>query len=1001
MIPALVGLRGRSASVSLTLGIFVLWPLALLAQPPTDGDQTQATNSQLLAFAKTRVFKFVVETPEGTKVGSGILVKFEKTTGKQDTGTFVTVYHVLQGARNITIVGHDGRTLAKSSPTSIASGYAARNRELAFVRLKLQPENCLEFHETSTVSRFEGPVGLLGPKEKPTGIAFGYSQEGTIPLDYSRIEFLGTIRAGDLPGLIDESVEADPLQLAPSNLLLRLLTDQATMAGMSGGLVLDRRERFGGLVFGRRTDKYNLIIPAEEVDATWNRAKSSPDLWKPLDTGLFSDRSFFAGGQGSSDRVDIDRIDWGTSDSLTVLLGADPSQAIGQFQEIVFEPPKSGPHASDLELYVDENGTLPDEKHGLEFSLDGRRLPWSRRVPGKGPDLLRIPLGERTGERLLIVVKETGRVNDLELGGLFASSKIDLTFRQDGKAFRRLIRSLPRIIQRYPIFVTIRNGSPLAALNRRSIGVATTEAATKPPANARIAIRLDFVEAVLRRAPLLLRMRHGPDEKGSEFKGFFEMDHEKGWDVNRVSPQRVGLVMRGQVRIQKARYQAFGIAVQRNEDADPFHLEIRGRLQFPPDLGNFFFSARASGTAGNEPFRIELSKDLSLDVGGFLRSVFTCYVNNQLLLPTDPRAQSRDKVNEFIAQVGLSAEPDWSLEPRQILVVPGDDGFPWIVATARLEPKDKREPNSKLIRTSSHSEGSPMPDINLLQPPDAPSGVVFDISAREIPAIAIAHFPGLGRVNPIVEEVLSPSTIGDIRLTSSLLPGTSLGASPDKIDAIPVQDDDGKRLAARIRAVFTETVQGGGSALDVTVGHDLARRTLQRALGRPNLDLQSDGSGVLHVSAVSRPGSSRVDLNVEGGSCAFATPRDKVIDLGDGASLKDARLVVSQLDAGGTGDQNRVKARLAALVDVGYLKFGAVEFLGLSGGITGVIDTGEAELAQLRLEIRGGRALISGKGPVALGPIKDIRVTISREGTFRFDKAQLMDILVKQLLGVP
>jgi hypothetical protein len=993
-----------------SLLIFLTAVPAAQPQPAARAGKPASTDSQLLALAETRVFKFLVETADGVRQGSGILIDIEKPRGKPDMGTFATAYHVLQGVTKVTVVDFKGNMLAESAKESPATAYAARYCELAFVRLELKPANNVNFQLTPLLPRVESPAGKPDIREKPTGVAFGYSREGAIRLDYSRIEFLGPIAAVRLPGLIDESVPVNVLDPAPSDLNLWLLTDQATLEGMSGGLVVDRQERFGGLVFGRRPDKYNLIVPADEVEATWDQAKLSRAAWKPLDSGSFTDRSYFGSGQGSFDHVDVDRIDWGTIDSLTVLLGADPSQAIGQFQEIVVTPPKTGLQAPELELFVDENETLPDDKHGLEFSLDGRKLPWTRSARATGPNPLKIPLEGKPGERLLIVAKESGRVNDFELGGLFVPSKIDVTFRQEGKPFRRVVRSLPRIVQKYPIFVTIRNGSPLAAMTpvpARPAAAREVAAPAERPANARIAVRLDFAEAVLRRAPLLLRMRHGPDGKGSEFKGFFTMDREKGWDVNRVSPQRLGLVMRGQVRIQRARYQSFGLTIQRNDNAEPFPLQVRGRLQFPPDLGEFFLSARASGTAGDEPFRIELGKELSLDAAGFLRYVFTCYVNNQLLLPINPKAPEHDKIKGFIADVGLKPAQGWSLDPRQVLLVPAEDGFSWVVATVRLDRTPKKEAGGKLAeppRPIQAVELRPAPNTtesDLLRPPVSPAGVFFDVSALDIPGVVVAQFPGLAQVNPVVAEVLSPSTIGDFQLSSSLLAGTSLGGAADKIDAIPVQDDDGKKLAERIRAVFTESVVGGSTVLDVTVGHDLARRALERAIARPGLNLQSVGQGVLHIRAGSRPGASEAKLNIERGTCTFATPRNQVIDLGDGASLNDARLVVSQLDAEGRADQDRVKAKLAALAEVGSLKFGAVEFQALSGGITGVVDTGGPELAEFTLNIQKGRATIMGRGFITLKPIDNVRVTVSRAGVFHFDKAQLMEILIKQLLGVP
>ena len=45
----------------------------------------------------------------------------------------------------------------------------------------------------------------------------------------------------------------------------RLLGNQATLEGMSGGLAIDHNRGFAGLIYGRRLDQFNLVIPADAV----------------------------------------------------------------------------------------------------------------------------------------------------------------------------------------------------------------------------------------------------------------------------------------------------------------------------------------------------------------------------------------------------------------------------------------------------------------------------------------------------------------------------------------------------------------------------------------------------------------------------------------------------------------------------------------------------------------------------------------------------------------
>jgi hypothetical protein len=981
---------GRAGAGAIALAILLAGTAASQPQPVVEQSKDTNSDSELLNFVQTRMFRFVVERGNGDlSRGSGVLIGIVKaqSPGELDVATFATVYHVVQGAKRLRILDYAGRQLAES--TDKTECYAARNCDLAYVKLPLRPSRVAEYHVMPLEPQISFPVASVKPREKLTGMAFGFSREGALLIDYSRIEFLGKVTAGLLPGLVDQSSEPDADDLSPASLPLQLLTDEATLEGMSGGLVLDRHKRFGGLVFGRMTDRFNLIIPAEQVTGTWDKARSEGvrDRWKPLKDSSFERPSLFAGGQGDLGIAFVDKMDWGTVEGLSVLFQGDPSLAIGKFQEIVVEPPKTGPNAPDLELIVDWRETLPDDRSSIDFSLDGRRISWNKDQPE------RIPLAGRTGERLLIVSKASGRVNDFEIGGLLAASKINLIFKQDGRSFRRVIRSLPRIVQRYPIYVTIRNGSPLA--NPVLVD------ASRPPANARIAVRLDYVEALLRQAPLLLRVTHGPDDKGSLFDGVFELDRDKGWDINMISPQRLGLTMRGRAKINRARYQAFGLGLVLEDDPKkplrpPMDLEVRGRLQFPADLGDFYVSARATGTAGIESFRLDLGNGLSLDASGLLRCLFTCYVNNRLLLPEDPKSPERDEIKGFLANMGLMAPRDWSLEPRQILIVPASNGLRWIVATMRLDrmaaPRSDLKPN--LMSSGRGPE--------LLSPPIEADGVVFDLTARDVPGILVARFPGLPSSNPLVAESLSSATIREVRLTTSPPPDlTGDTLHGESVEPIPLQDDNGRKLAERIRTVFGKSVRRGRSVLAITSGHDLARRALERALNRQGLALHSEGDGVLRLLADSDPKGSQVYLKTERGTCQFSTPKDQVIDLGGGNTLKNARLVVTQLDSSSRVDQDWIKARLAALLEIGTLKFGSIELQELSGDVTATLDTSTDKIASMTVDIRAGRALIAGRGPVALTPFKDFRVDVGRDLSFRFDQKQLMEILVQQVIGLP
>src|SRR5262249_36971683 len=151
------------------------------------------------------------------------------------------------------------------------------------------------------------------------GIAFGFSQERTLPIDYSEIEFPGPAGADELKLIRDAEVKLRPGEQTAFNMTFQLVSRDVTFHGMSGGLVVDRAWHFAGLVFGRRLDRYNIIIPADTVLGTLDRA-GAPQQWPEFGPASFEGLSPFKGtGAEDSDASIPDRIDWGTIDGLIVL----------------------------------------------------------------------------------------------------------------------------------------------------------------------------------------------------------------------------------------------------------------------------------------------------------------------------------------------------------------------------------------------------------------------------------------------------------------------------------------------------------------------------------------------------------------------------------------------------------------------------------------------------------------------------------------------------------
>ncbi len=230
-----------------------------------------ANELQLLDIASKCVFKVIAHGTTNKVVhGSAVLIRLERTgNGVAARGTFVTAYHVLEGATKFVIKNHKDTDVAAASERTEA--YTARNRDLAFIRLPLKLTVIKEIAEKSSEPYFRSFDWFHELHINLPGIAFGFSNEDTgqalNELPHREIRFEGTVRAGK--DLVNESIEPDLFDIIPQNMTFRRLVGDPTDSGMSGGLVLDYRGHFGGLVGGRRRDKDNLAIPAEQVVEKW------------------------------------------------------------------------------------------------------------------------------------------------------------------------------------------------------------------------------------------------------------------------------------------------------------------------------------------------------------------------------------------------------------------------------------------------------------------------------------------------------------------------------------------------------------------------------------------------------------------------------------------------------------------------------------------------------------------------------------------------------------
>ena len=205
-----------------------------------------ATEADLAAIARRSVLRLDVERkgtagaiPGREKLtarGSAVIVSAEPPENPRVL-VVATAYHVLIRALNVSVYAHsDERPIAMLVGNSRC--FVDRSRELAFLEVKLD----VAPPELGRID-MSGPGPRADGQGKVPGMAFGYARFHTLALESSQVNFWGLLDAGTL-GIVRETVKGlTGDDIWPQDMRFRLLGNQATLEGMSGGL--GRRSRSG------------------------------------------------------------------------------------------------------------------------------------------------------------------------------------------------------------------------------------------------------------------------------------------------------------------------------------------------------------------------------------------------------------------------------------------------------------------------------------------------------------------------------------------------------------------------------------------------------------------------------------------------------------------------------------------------------------------------------------------------------------------------------------
>jgi hypothetical protein len=759
-----------------------------------------ADEPALASLANRCVVRFDVkrEPAVGQKdrSGSGVLIALDPADAQPRRATLVTAYHVLYLAQSFNLFGVGGARIDFDAAKTTC--YVDRSRELAFVRVILRPQK-----DGPALEAISSEPPDASPDLLPGAMLFGYAEDELAALQALRVELLGVANAANLnlrrPGI---PFIAPIGQVDPNRMTFQRLGGQATLPGMSGGLGVDAAGHCVGILYGRRRDRYSLLIPGDQINKVWKAIRGKDDkTWELFAPEKFAGEILYRGDQDGSDPAAAeDRMDWGTLDSLKMLLGDDPARALEQFEELEITPRVVNERTPPVKIYVGPN-TIPNQSHDLRIWHDGREITWDR---DRGVAVVQI--ADKPGESLLTVLKTSGRVNDFELGGLLLPSTVDLEFSQgeDPTVLRHIVRSLPALTQTYPLFITIRN-SPGAEPRGPTSGV-------------RIAVRLDYLEALLNRVPFRIHVADGEEDhrdprRSAEFDGDFRLGAQAGWRLTTVSPQRLRIDLTGDVKLTKARYRDFRLT-PRPGPGEPANAQpsftIQGLIQFPRVMPQVIpggagiglgLSARAIGTRGKGEWRIDVGEqgDVSFDIGGILRHLFTIYVNKRLIAFDQPHLVNEALLRPFFQALGLDGPPGQI--PRVLRV-----GF----------VRDDNPTQNKDWMVAICDFGGPkgVPDgvpVGLGPAPSSRDETVFELLAGGVPGNLVERFPNLALDDPGVKDLLKQVKVAALRLTLRLKggPETWFRDAPPAPKPPILNENGGASVARRVLELFRASASLG------------------------------------------------------------------------------------------------------------------------------------------------------------------------------------------------
>ncbi len=639
-------------------------------------------------FAARTVFRVAA----GTHSGSAVLLE-----SGADGHVFVTCYHVVQGANKIHLYDRSNRIVFSSDKENFEA-VGAPNFDLAFLRIKDELDGVLA---SALAERKDVPMRAL---------AVGYPF-----YDRSNLESVPVTVITDTQGPRVRNAQSLGVMRGNNPLKFQLLRQEPTAKGMSGGLVVDHKGKFIGLVFGRLENTVGLSIPASQVSEVLAKAveeKQFKPFPKEEEFGLV--QPFTAGATrhfADDAAVYESSLSFRAFEHWHELFG-DASQFHTEFQEVSLDladiTQPSGEAAGkspQLALRMDA-ATFRNTDAKLKVWINGHeetisKLDFDEAIAAQKPRTVDLSQHLRSGENLVILSKETAREPGLRLNRFDEANEINVWVDVEGVPQYHLVRSLPAVVQNYAVYLTVQNGKEDVLQS----------APGERKANLRVALRADVVAAIFNGAPLKRELAIGDSLAGSYVEGEIQVARQANgipWPEYQPLVQEEDFSPTGFVALRRHTDQTMDLSTVGFGQVKQARLSLQGiNLKVPGQDLQFLLQSRVQAVRTKDGYvvvprsisgRLARRKDghrfelplfgesgVTVDIGAVIQEALLSWVNNDILHPSAPQSLSKSTLDDFYRSTRIDRlSPTAKVALSRMMIRPGKQSD-WFIFTFAVD----------------------------------------------------------------------------------------------------------------------------------------------------------------------------------------------------------------------------------------------------------------------------------------------------------------------------